>query len=139
MMENVEVQSYFCNCGFASFAQTGDVTVPSFSSNTNEDLSGLFAIGKLNVTWLKRSIYSSRCKNKEILLEFFLLKKDILTGIPSIHSHVPNNPQGSFNTLEGATFVTLKRKIEKIFWEQDTCASVYIVHWNAMHWTEERT
>ena len=50
MMENVEVQSYFCNCGFSSFAQTGDVSVPSFSSNTNEDLSGLFAIGKLNVT-----------------------------------------------------------------------------------------
>ena len=50
MMENAEVQFNFCNCGFASFAQTGDVTVPSFSSNTNEDLSGLFAIGKLNVT-----------------------------------------------------------------------------------------
>ena len=39
--------------------------------------------------------------------------KTKLTGIPSIHSQVPNNPQRAFSANELATFVTLviKRKV----------------------------
>ena len=38
------------------YTRTGDVTVPSFSSNWNADLSGIFAMGKLKVTWQYRHV-----------------------------------------------------------------------------------